>query len=168
MPAQYVWTVPSPLGQLSLLSDGDCVTGLYMPSPKGVPHIDPTAMRDVGPFRHVASELDAYFSGNLTDFTVRVRGSGTPFQQRVWTALRAIPYGHTATYGSIAAAIGSPKAVRAVGLANGRNPISIIVPCHRVVGADGSLTGYGGGLANKEILLNLEQRVLADASPART
>ena len=157
----YTWHTDSPLGQLTLLSDGENLTGLYMPSPKGPPPVPVGAHRDPSPFRDVVAELDAYFSGELTEFTVPVAGTGTPFQQRVWSALREIPYGHTDTYGRIAARIGSPRAMRAVGLANGRNPVSIIVPCHRVVGADGSLTGYGGGLANKEILLTLEQRVLA-------
>jgi methylated-DNA-[protein]-cysteine S-methyltransferase len=157
----YTWRTDSPVGQLTMLSDGVNLTGLYMPSHKGAPPHVPDAHPDAGPFRDVVTELEAYFAGALTQFSVPVAGAGTPFQQRVWTALRDIPYGHTDTYGGIAAKIGSPKAMRAVGLANGRNPISIIVPCHRVVGANGSLTGYGGGLENKEILLTLEQRVLA-------
>jgi methylated-DNA-[protein]-cysteine S-methyltransferase len=157
----YTWHTDSPLGDLRLISDGEHLTGLYMPSPKGPPPEPIGAHPDAGPFRDVVAELDAYFSGALTRFTVPVAGAGTPFQQKVWAALLDIPYGHTDTYGGIAARIGSPKAMRAVGLANGRNPVSIIVPCHRVVGADGSLTGYGGGLAKKEILLTREQRVLA-------
>ena len=162
--SHFVWTMPSPVGTLTLLSDDSYIIGVYMPSHKGDPHIDPTRKSDPGPFREAVTELQAYFAGELTEFTVPVRGRGTDFQQRVWAALRDIPYGHTASYGAIAAAIGNPKAVRAVGLANGRNPVSIIVPCHRVVGANGSLTGYGGGLANKELLLNLEQRVFAGAA----
>lgn len=160
----YVWTMPSPVGRLTLLSDGTVLTGVYMPSHKGTPDIEPSSVTDAGPFRDAVDQLQAYFAGDLTSFTVPARGRGTAFQQRVWDALREIPYGHTTSYGAIAAAIGNPKAVRAVGLANGRNPVSIIVPCHRVVGANGSLTGYGGGLANKELLLNLEQRVLAGAT----
>ena len=165
---QFVWTHPSPVGTLTLVSDGEQLTGLYMPSPKGDPFVDPAWRADAVPFKEVMDELDAYFDGELTEFTIPTHGHGTPFQQRVWAALRDIPYGHTTSYGAIATAIGNPKAVRAVGLANGRNPISIIVPCHRVVGANGSLTGYGGGLANKEILLALEQRVLAGTGPTRT
>jgi methylated-DNA-[protein]-cysteine S-methyltransferase len=102
-------------------------------------------------------ELEAYFAGQLQQFTVPVVLSGTPFQQRVWTALQTIPYGETTSYGALAAHIGSPAAMRAVGLANGANPVAIVVPCHRVIGANGSLTGFGGGLPIKRALLDLEQ-----------
>jgi methylated-DNA-[protein]-cysteine S-methyltransferase len=102
-------------------------------------------------------QLDAYFAGKLRGFDLPLAPQGTEFQQRVWAALLKIPYGATRSYGQQAAAIGSPKAVRAVGLANGRNPIAIIIPCHRVIGANGSLTGYGGGMARKRLLLDLEQ-----------
>jgi methylated-DNA-[protein]-cysteine S-methyltransferase len=113
-------------------------------------------------------ELDDYFAGKLTRFTVGTAAHGTPFQQRVWAALRRIPYGATRTYGEQAAAIGSPRASRAVGLANGRNPIAIIVPCHRVIGSNGSLTGFGGGLHRKRFLLDLERRaVQLDWTPIR-
>lgn len=156
----YVHITPSPLGDLTLLGDGDSLTGLYMPSSKGAPPaVDPASRHDDGPFQEVVEQLDAYFAGQRRAFDVAVAASGTDFQQRVWGALRAIPYGQTCSYATVAAAIGSPKAVRAVGLANGRNPVSIIVPCHRVVGANGSLTGYGGGLHNKQLLLDLERRV---------
>jgi methylated-DNA-[protein]-cysteine S-methyltransferase len=103
-------------------------------------------------------QLEAYFAGDLVDFDLATTASGTAFQQRVWAALREIPYGATVSYGELATAIGQPTAVRAVGLANGRNPISIVVPCHRVVGATGSLTGYGGGVERKRALLDLEAR----------
>jgi methylated-DNA-[protein]-cysteine S-methyltransferase len=116
-----------------------------------------------GAFTDVVEQLDAYFAGELTEFDVELDMPGTDFQQRVWSALRAIPYGETRTYGEIAAQIGAPGASRAVGLANGRNPISIIVPCHRVVGSTGGLTGYGGGLHRKRILLALE----GDRQPAQ-
>lgn len=159
MTTTYIHAMPSPLGDLTLLSDGDALTGLYMPSPKGGPAIDAAWRRDAAPFSGVVEQLDAYFGGDRTEFDLPLAAHGTVFQQRVWGALRAIPYGQTRSYRDIATGIGAPKAVRAVGLANGRNPISIIVPCHRVVGADGSLTGYGGGLRNKQLLLDLEQRV---------
>ncbi|HZN88571.1 MAG TPA: methylated-DNA--[protein]-cysteine S-methyltransferase [Thermoleophilaceae bacterium] len=103
-------------------------------------------------------QLSEYFAGERTTFELPLSAGGTPFQQRVWRALAEIPYGETVSYGELAAAIGAPGAARAVGLANGRNPIPIVVPCHRVVGSDGRLTGYGGGLERKRVLLALEQR----------
>jgi methylated-DNA-[protein]-cysteine S-methyltransferase len=102
-------------------------------------------------------ELDAYFAGVLREFTVKLAPQGTGFQKKVWAALLTIPYGATRSYGQQAAAIGAPKASRAVGAANGRNPIAIIIPCHRVIGANGSLTGFGGGMERKRILLDLER-----------
>lgn len=107
--------------------------------------------------RQAAQELEEYFAGTRQTFSVPVSPAGTPFQLRVWEALRAIPYGQTRTYGQIAAATGNPLASRAVGMANNRNPIAIVVPCHRVIGADGHLTGYAGGLDKKTFLLRLEQ-----------
>jgi len=104
------------------------------------------------------AQLDAYFAGDLYEFELPLDVQGTEFQKRVWRQLRQIPYGETRSYGFVAGAIGAPKAVRAVGAANGRNPIPVVVPCHRVVGADGSLTGYGGGLPLKRFLLDLEAR----------
>lgn len=159
MNVTYVHAVASPIGELTLLSDGEALTGLYMASPRGAPNIDPAWRHEEAPFRSVAEQLAAYFAGERTEFDLPLSARGTEFQQRVWRALRTIPYGETRSYRDIATAIGAPKAMRAVGLANGRNPISIVVPCHRVVGADGSLTGYGGGLRNKQLLLDLEQRV---------
>lgn len=112
-----------------------------------------------GPLAEQArKELTAYFEGRLQRFTVPLDPVGTDFQRRVWAAVAAIPYGETATYRQIAERIGQPRAVRAVGAANGANPLAIIIPCHRVVGSDGSLTGYGGGLAVKRALLDLEAR----------
>jgi methylated-DNA-[protein]-cysteine S-methyltransferase len=112
---------------------------------------------DDGAFGDAVEQLTAYFAGGLTEFDLDLRLEGTPFQQEVWAALREIPYGETWSYGHLADRIGKPGAARAVGLANGRNPIGIIVPCHRVIGADGSLTGYGGGLPRKQLLLQLER-----------
>lgn len=157
MTTTYVHRHDSPLGLLTLLSDGTSITGLYMPSHKGEPH-DASWMVGASPFTRLIEQLDQYFRGERQDFDVAVSAPGTPFQQRVWATLRTIPYGQTCSYRDIAEQIGSPKAMRAVGLANGRNPVSIIVPCHRVVGANGSLTGYGGGLHNKQLLLDLERR----------
>lgn len=147
--------VPSPIGPLLLTGDGDVLTGLYLDTAR----LDP-ALADGSAFPAVRAQLAAYFAGERTAFDVPLAPSGTPFQLRVWEELRAIPYGRTTTYGAIARRLGSPNASRAVGLANGRNPISVIVPCHRVIGADGSLTGYGGGLDRKRRLLELEASVL--------
>lgn len=163
----YATITDSPLGELTLLSDGAGLTGLYLPVHKGAP-ADTSGWRwDAGPFKVVVEQLEQYFAGERTQFDVPVAGAGTPFQQRVWRALLDIPYGATASYRDIATAIASPRAVRAVGLANGRNPVAIVVPCHRVVGANGSLTGYGGGLAAKQLLLDLESRVAGLLAPAR-
>ena len=118
--------------------------------------IEPSWRRDPGFFSDLRSQLRAYFAGERSAFDVTLHPEGTPFQQAVWAALATIPYGQTVSYSWVAARIGKPKAVRAVGAANGRNPIAIIIPCHRVIGSDGRLTGYGGGLAVKRRLLRLE------------
>lgn len=112
--------------------------------------------RDDRRFREPIRQLKAYFRGRLTQFSLPIAPDGTDFQLRVWKSLCSIPWGETASYGDVAAAIGQPTASRAVGLANGRNPLAIIVPCHRVIGRSGRLVGFGGGLKNKEILLRLE------------
>ena len=148
-------TVDSPIGALLLVGEGARLTGLYME-----PHRpDPAWIRDDAPFAETAAQLAEYFAGERPSFDLPLAARGTPFQQEVWERLRAIPYGETTTYGAIAAELGRPAAVRAVGMANGRNPISIVVPCHRVIGAGGALTGYGGGLERKRALLALEARV---------
>ena len=115
-------------------------------------------IEDPAGFGDVIAQLEAYFAGELTEFDIVLDLEGTEFQKRVWAELLTIPYGQTRSYGEMARNLGKPGASRAVGLANGRNPVSIIVPCHRVIGADGSLTGYGGGLDRKTHLLDLEQR----------
>ena len=114
-------------------------------------------MPDTGLLKEPAAQLTAYFKGTLRQFDVPVAPHGTSFQQQVWSALLQIPYGETLSYGELARRLGNPKAVRAVGLANGANPISVIIPCHRVIGSNGSLVGYGGGLATKQALLALER-----------
>jgi methylated-DNA-[protein]-cysteine S-methyltransferase len=113
---------------------------------------------DARPLRQAVEQLRAYFAGDLRTFDLPLRMEGTPFQLAVWRALQDIPYGETASYGEIARRVGTPQGSRAVGLANGSNPIAIVVPCHRVIGSNGKLTGYGGGLGNKEALLALERR----------
>ncbi|WP_331768278.1 methylated-DNA--[protein]-cysteine S-methyltransferase [Embleya sp. NBC_00896] len=151
--------IGSPVGPLTLVATDGIVSGLYMHEHLHMPPRETFGRRDEGAFDDAVTQLEAYFAGERTDFTVLVAMAGTPFQRRVWDALREIPYGETITYGQLADRIGRPTAARAVGLANGKNPISIIVPCHRVVGADGALTGYAGGLATKRHLLALEAGV---------
>jgi methylated-DNA-[protein]-cysteine S-methyltransferase len=143
----------SPLGSLLAVRDADGITGLYLPTGKRPMSVRPGWVRDDYAFDDVRAQLAEYFAGERREFDLPLNPAGTSFQQRVWAALRDIPYGETTSYGKTAAAVGVPDAARAVGLANGQNPISIIVPCHRVVGADGSLTGYGGGLDAKRWLL---------------
>jgi methylated-DNA-[protein]-cysteine S-methyltransferase len=121
----------------------------------------PEWKRSAAPFREVERQLREYFEGKRTAFDLHLHPKGTPFQLAVWKALMKIPYGATCSYGDIAKAIGRPQAVRAVGLANGRNPLPIVVPCHRVIGADGKLVGYGGGLTVKQALLDREREVSA-------
>jgi methylated-DNA-[protein]-cysteine S-methyltransferase len=151
--------VPSPIGPLLLTAEGPVLTGLYLNLHKGGPTPQPEWRRTDEPFAQVRRQLDAYFAGYLQTFDLPLRLAGTPFQARVWQELVRIPLGTTITYAQLAARIGQPGAARAVGHANGRNPISIIVPCHRVIGAGGALGGYGGGLENKRWLLELERRV---------
>jgi methylated-DNA-[protein]-cysteine S-methyltransferase len=151
--------IDSPLGQIFVQGDGQFVTGLYMPPHKGWqgPHVSWRQFDQ--PFSTVREQLAEYFAGQRQQFDVPLKLAGTPFQQRVWQELVRIPFGTTISYGQLAERVGNPTASRAVGRANGRNPISIIVPCHRVIGADGKLTGYGGGVDKKEWLLEWERRV---------
>lgn len=149
-------TVGSPIGELLLAAERDALVALLLPG------AEPAATwrrDDEHPvLRAAAGQLAEYFAGDRTTFELPLRPRGSAFQLRVWQALLAIPYGETASYGEIAAAVGAPTAARAVGAANGQNPISIIVPCHRIIGANGSLTGYGGGLPAKQWLLGHEAR----------
>ncbi|MFE7170523.1 methylated-DNA--[protein]-cysteine S-methyltransferase [Streptomyces sp. NPDC057616] len=148
--------VTSPYGPLTLVADDGVLCGLYMTDQRHRPPQETFGDRDDSLFAEAEQQLKAYFAGELTEFTLQLRLDGTPFQRTVWDELRRIPYGETRSYGQLADALGKPAASRAVGLANGKNPIGIIVPCHRVVGADGSLTGYGGGLERKQRLLDFE------------
>jgi methylated-DNA-[protein]-cysteine S-methyltransferase len=154
MTATYT-TVPSPLGELLLTAEGGQLTGLFMPAEKHAPPAG--AVRDDAVFAPVRRQLDEYFAGERSSFDVLVAPVGTPFQQRVWEELQRIGYGETVTYAELAARIGRPTAIRAAGAANGANPISILIPCHRVIGSDGTLTGYGGGLEAKRYLLDHER-----------
>lgn len=158
--------IASPIGPLTMIAQEGRLAGVLMEAAR----YDPGAHargEAVGPgdepiLDAAAAQLDAYFAGELTEFELPLTLDGTGFQRTVWSALRDIPYGKTISYGELARRIGQPSASRAVGLANGRNPVSIVVPCHRVIGADGSLTGYGGGMERKRFLLGLEQRVNGD------
>jgi len=146
----------SPLGLLTLVEEDAALAGLYMVDQRHLPDPARHGERDDDVLPQLREQLDAYWSGSLQEFTVPLRTTGTPFQVRVWAALTTIPYGETWSYGKLAAEIGQPTASRAVGLANGKNPVGIVVPCHRVVGSSGSLTGYGGGLERKRWLLDHE------------
>lgn len=148
--------IDSPIGPLTLAGDGDVLTNLRMVDQTYEPD-RADWVRDDSAFQDAVDQLTAYFAGDLQEFDLDIEMAGTEFQRKVWNALRTIPYGETRSYGEIAEQIGSPNAFRAVGLANGHNPIAVIVPCHRVIGANGSLTGFGGGLERKSALLELER-----------
>jgi methylated-DNA-[protein]-cysteine S-methyltransferase len=151
----------SPIGDIFLSARNGAITELYFSGGVTTPStLKETAANEVDTkiLRSLTQELDAYFAGALRNFTVPLRLAGTPFRLKVWEALQAIPYGETISYKELANRVGNPAAIRAVGGANHHNPISIIVPCHRVIGANGKLVGYGGGLNVKEFLLELEKR----------
>lgn len=156
--------VDSPLGPLTLAGVGETLMHVRMSAQAHEP--DRSSWQyDGRAFADTVEQLSAYFAGDLMEFDVDLALSGTDFQRRVWSALRTIPYGQTCSYGQIAEQIGSPGGSRAVGLANGRNPVAIIVPCHRVIGAGGAMTGYGGGIDRKRALLDLERsRVSAQSA----
>jgi methylated-DNA-[protein]-cysteine S-methyltransferase len=157
----WTTTVDSPVGPLLLTSDGTSLTRLlFAAEPDPSWSTDPCPVLD-----EAVRQLGEYFAGERRDFDLQLDPVGTPFQLTVWAALRDIPYAETINYGQLAGRVGNPHASRAVGLANGRNPISIVVPCHRVIGANGSLTGYGGGLDRKRTLLELERRTVGDQEP---
>ncbi len=152
----------SPIGTLTLVSSDGVLSGLYMGEHRHGPGERALGERVHSGFEQAEAELREYFDRKRTRFTIPLAMEGTAFQKQVWQRLCAIPFGETRSYGQIAEEIGNPKSVRAVGLANGRNPVSIVVPCHRVIGSDGSLTGYGGGLERKKFLLELEGALAAE------
>lgn len=159
--ADRVHTVmDSPVGPITLVAVDGVLAGLYMDLQRHRPLEERFGAPDPTAFTEVIGQLKEYFATQRTDFDLPLTFVGTPFQRIVWAALREIPYGETVSYGQLAQRIGRPSASRAVGLANGRNPIGIIVPCHRVVGATGGMTGYGGGLERKRYLLDLERPAL--------
>ena len=152
-------TIASPIGPLLLSARDGALTGLQVHNQRHFRELPNDAVHDDVWFSDIKEQLDAYFTGDRRTFEVPLNLEGTDFQRRVWAQLRAIPYGETISYGELASRVGNARASRAVGLANGRNPVSIIVPCHRVIGADGSLTGYGGGLERKTWLLAHEEAI---------
>ena len=148
--------IPSPVGELLLAGNAKGLKLLSFQDGNHPVQPEPNWTYNEKPFVHVRKQLQAYFSGRLKKFTLPLAPEGTPFQLQVWQSLKKIPYGKTVSYGEIAKSIGNPSASRAVGAANGQNPLSIIIPCHRVIGSTGKLVGYGGGLSKKEQLLSLE------------
>ena len=156
---RYYTRMESPIGALTLVSDGAALIGLYMNEHKHGPAPEGWAEKESAtPLPEVKRQLAEYFAGQRAAFDLPLAAQGTPFQQRVWRELCHIKYGETISYGELARRLGEPNASRAVGMANGRNPVSIVVPCHRVIGANGKLTGYGGGMERKAFLLDLEKR----------
>ena len=149
-------TVESPIGELLLLGDGGALRGLYMREGRKPGTVPRGWARDPEAFVEVRTQLGEYFAGERRSFDLPLEPAGSPFQLQVWRALREIGYGETLSYGELARRIGRPNAPRAVGAANGANPLSVVIPCHRLVGADGTLTGYGGGIERKRRLLDLE------------
>ncbi|MHB0968764.1 MAG: methylated-DNA--[protein]-cysteine S-methyltransferase [Thermoanaerobaculia bacterium] len=157
----------TPIGRLLLTGDGTALRSIHFAVDGQAVDPPDAAAYDDSPFADVKRELHAYFAGELREFTVPLAPVGTQFQRDVWDMLLTIPYGETSTYGILAARLGNPAASRAVGAANGANPIPIIIPCHRVIGSDGNMTGFGGGIETKHFLLDLEARVCGRPLPPR-
>jgi methylated-DNA-[protein]-cysteine S-methyltransferase len=157
---------PSPIGPLRATAEDGRLIGLSTTDTASASGTDIERADDSTLFQSLCAQLESYWAGEAVVFDVPLALRGTPFQTRVWNALRDIPYGHTISYGELARRVGQPTAMRAVGRANGANPIAIVIPCHRVIGGDGSLTGYAGGLDRKRALLLLED-ALAGAQPKR-
>ncbi len=151
----------SPIGRLLIAGDDAGIRTIGLPEGKPARHAHPDWIEDPAPFRGAIRQLQAYFEGALTAFDLPLAPAFTPFQAKVLAELCKVPYGATVSYGELARRVGKPKAARAVGMANGRNPIPIVIPCHRVIGTNGDLTGYGGGLETKRRLLALESRYAA-------
>jgi methylated-DNA-[protein]-cysteine S-methyltransferase len=161
MSATLETTMETPIGELRLYAEGDALVGIHLPGEGGAALPGSRTDPDHPVLARARAQLAEYFAGERTRFDLPLRARGTKFQERVWAALAGIRYGETRSYSEIATEVGQPTAVRAVGAANGHNPLPIVVPCHRVVGADGSLTGYGGGTHVKAWLLRHERTVLA-------
>ena len=154
---KYWYEYDYPIGKVLLAESGGCIERLCFEESYKAEVVRGYELRETALIKRAAKQLDEYFAGKRREFDLPLLFEGTDFQKSVWAALQTIPYGETRSYGEIAAQVGNPKAARAVGMANNRNPIAIICPCHRVIGADGSLVGFGGGLAMKEYLLGIEK-----------
>jgi len=163
----YTW-MESPAGKLLLAADDAGLRAITFADGRTPAKPDPSWREDAEPLREAIRQLRAWFGGELRDFDLPLAPEGPAFHQRVWRELLNIPYGETIAYGELARRIGSPRASRAVGRANGANPIPIVIPCHRVIGSNGKLTGYGGGLPRKEFLLALERKQLPLAGFEKT
>lgn len=164
--ARYFSRMDSPLGSILFLGSREGLVSLHLEKTRYGPFQSPESEEDPTVFTEARDQLAAYFAGTLKVFDLKLAAEGTPFQNTVWRALMDIPFGETESYGALAKRIGSEGAARAVGLANGHNPIAIVVPCHRVIGANGSLTGYGGGIERKKWLLEHE-RAFSEPKRAR-
>ena len=156
--ARYYCVIESPVGRLLLAGNAQALTHVSFQDGRHPTEPDPQWTYSETPFQTSIQQLNEYFAGKRKTFKIKLAPEGTPFQRNVWDALQTIPYGRTLSYGQIANAIGKPQAVRAVGAANGQNPLSIVIPCHRVIGSNGKLVGFGGGLSVKEALLSHERR----------
>ncbi|MGK2877954.1 MAG: methylated-DNA--[protein]-cysteine S-methyltransferase [Solirubrobacterales bacterium] len=157
MTTTHFATTPSPIGELLVLGDGESIHGLLMNGDGDFDARKNDLTRDLNAFSETIAQLEQYFAGRRDSFDLPLEPEGTEFQRAVWSALAEIPFGETRSYGEVAAAVGRPRAARAVGMANNRNPIAVIVPCHRVIGAGGTLVGYAGGLGRKTWLLDHER-----------
>ena len=157
--------IDSPIGELTLVNTDGVLSGVYMVEHRPAPDRTSFGEHVLDGFDEAVTQFDEYFAGRRTRFTVPTAPAGTPFQREVWEALKTIEYGTTRTYSEIALELGRPTAVRAVAAANARNPLCIIVPCHRVIGSGGKLTGYAGGLERKRFLLDRESRILGSGDP---
>ena len=162
----YFDCMPSPLGEMVLASDGDALSGAWFDGQRHQPAAGPAWQRrpDLPILRRATVQLAEYFAGGRIEFDLPLALAGTPFQREVWHAIAGVRYGETIAYRELAARAGRPASIRAAGAATGRNPLSIVIPCHRIVGADGALTGYAGGLARKRSLLALERAMAAAAT----
>ena len=159
--SQTIWydELPTPIGRLRLVADAEGLREVWFETGRHRKSPQPDWIRAAAPLAEARRQLEEYFAGGRTRFELKLHPIGTPFQLAVWEELGRIPYGATISYAELARRIGQPAAMRAVGAANGRNPIPIILPCHRVIGSNGSLTGFGGGLPTKRFLLSMEDRV---------
>ncbi len=165
---QYCFTEHSPVGKLLLVGDAEGLRRVSFVNAPSPIRIDPSWSYDPAPFREAIDQLHAYFEGTLRSFTVALNPQGTAFQHQVWRQLQTIPYGATTSYGQVARAIANPRGSRAVGAANRKNPLPILIPCHRVIGTHGQLVGYACGLGLKRTLLSLESRYCVSSQPSQS